>query len=160
MAARETRARASAQLLGVYDNSLTEKIADVLNILGTKRAMVVHGDGYDEIATTGPTTVSELKRGKVSTYILDAEEFGFERADEKSLSGGDATLNASIIKRVLKGEEGPKRDIVVLNAGAAVYLGEKAGSLKDGIRLCEKSIDSGEALLKLENLIELSGGKI
>ena len=153
-------AGASAQLLGVYDNSLTEKIADVLNILGTKRAMVVHGDGYDEIATTGPTTVSELKRGKVSTYILDAEEFGFERADEKSLSGGDATLNASIIKRVLKGEEGPKRDIVVLNAGAAVYLGEKAGSLKDGIRLCEKSIDSGEALLKLENLIELSGGKI
>jgi len=152
-------AGAKAQLLGVYDEALTEKIADVLRILGTERAMVVHGDGYDEIATTGETKVSELKFGDIFTYTLDAADFGFGRADEKMLLGGDASKNAEIIKEVLMGEEGPKRDIVVLNAGAAVYLSGSADSIKAGIKCAEKSIDSGKALLKLENLIALSGGR-
>ncbi|MBN2735089.1 MAG: anthranilate phosphoribosyltransferase [Methanomicrobiaceae archaeon] len=151
-------AGAGAQLLGVYDESLTEKIAEVLNILGTKRAMVVNGDGYDEITTTGITTVSELKNGAVKTYHLDASDYGFKRADSDSLCGGDLLCNAAIIKAILKGEDGPRRDIAVLNAAAAIYLGERADSLEKGIKCAEKAIDSGKALLKLEKLIELSGG--
>lgn len=151
-------AGADAQLLGVYNESLTEKIAEVLRLLGTKRAMVVHGDGYDEITTTGITTVSELKNNSVLTYSLDASDYGFKRTDPDFLCGGDLLCNAGIIKSVLEGEEGPKRDIVVLNAAAAVYLAEKADSLETGIKCAEKSIDSKKALLKMQNLIELSGG--
>ena len=151
-------AGADAQLLGVYDETLTEKIAEVLNILGTKQAMVVHGDGYDEITTTGITRVSEVKNGLVKSYSLDASSFGFPKADPASLSGGDARYNARIIRSVLEGEDGPKRDIVILNAAAAIYLGNKAHSVAEGIKYAEKSIDSGHALEKLENLILLSGG--
>ncbi len=151
-------AGADSQLLGVYDSSLTEKIAEVLNILGTKRAMVVHGDGYDEITTTGITQVSEVNNGQVRSYFLDASVFGFPKADPASLFGGDPHYNARIIRSVLAGEEGPRRDIVILNAAAAIYLGDKAGSIPDGIKSAEKSIDSGHALEKLENLILLSGG--
>jgi len=152
-------AGADAQLLGVYDASLTEKIAEVLNILGTKRAMVVHGDGYDEITTTGITQVSEVNNGLVRSYSLDASSFGFPKADYASLNGGDTRYNARIIRAILEGEEGPKRDIVILNAGAAIYLGEKAASVAEGIKYAERSIDSGHALEKLENLILLSGGR-
>lgn len=152
-------AGADAQLLGVYDASLTEKIAEVLNILGTKRAMVVHGDGYDEITTTGITHVSEVNDGQVRSYSLDASAFGFPKADAASLFGGDSQYNARIIRSVLAGEEGPRRDIVILNAAAAIYLGDKAGSIADGIKYAERSIDSGRALEKLENLILLSGGR-
>ena len=152
-------AGADAQLLGVYDESLTEKIADVLNILGTKRALVVHGDGYDEITTTGITRISEVKNGLVKSYSLDASSFGFPKAYAASLCGGDSRYNAQIIRSVLEGKEGPKRDIVILNAAAAIYLGDKAASIADGIKYAEKSIDSGHALEKLENLILLSGGE-
>ncbi|MBP2132426.1 anthranilate phosphoribosyltransferase [Methanomicrobium sp. W14] len=153
-------AGADAQLLGVYDETLTGKIAEVLNILGTKRAMVVNGDGYDEITTTGHTTVSELRNGEIKTYQLDPESFGFSPASPEQIKGADPAKNAEIIKSVLKGEDdGPKRDIVILNAGAAVYLGEKAGNIEAGIKLAEKSIDSGNALEKLDNLILLSGGR-
>jgi len=152
-------AEADAQLLGVYDASLTEKIAEVLNILGTKRAMVVHGDGYDEITTTGITQVSEVNNGHVRSYSLDASSFGFPKTDAASLNGGDSRYNARIIRSVLEGDEGPKRDIVILNAGAAIYLGEKAASVAEGIKSAERSIDSGHALEKLENLILLSGGR-
>ena len=152
-------AGADAQLLGVYDESLTEKIADVLNILGTKRALVVHGDGYDEITTTGITRISEVKNGLVKSYSLDASSFGFPKAYAASLCGGDSRYNAQIIRSVLEGKEGPKRDIVILNAAAAIYLGDKAASIADGIKYAEKSIDSGHALEKLENLILLSGGR-
>jgi anthranilate phosphoribosyltransferase len=152
-------AGADAQLLGVYDSALTEKIAEVLNILGTKRAMVVHGDGYDEITTTGITQVSEVNDGQVRSYSLDASAFGFPKADAASLFGGDPQYNAGIIRSVLEGEEGPRRDIVILNAAAAIYLGDKAGSIADGIKYAERSIDSGRALEKLENLILLSGGR-
>ncbi|ABN07563.1 anthranilate phosphoribosyltransferase [Methanocorpusculum labreanum Z] len=152
-------AGADAQLLGVYDSPLTEKIAEVLNILGTKRAMVVHGDGYDEITTTGITQVSEVNDGQVRSYSLDPSSFGFQKADAASLFGGDSQYNAHIIRSVLSGDEGPRRDIVILNAAAAIYLGERAGSIADGIKYAEKSIDSGLALEKLENLILLSGGK-
>ncbi|MDD3043360.1 MAG: anthranilate phosphoribosyltransferase [Methanosarcinaceae archaeon] len=152
-------AGADAQLLGVYDESLTEKIAEVLNILGTKRAMVVHGDGYDEITTTGITRISEVQNGQVRSYSLDASSLGFPRVDASCLSGGDSGYNAEIITAVLQGEEGPKRDIVILNAAAAIYLGEKASSIAEGIKYAERSIDSGHALEKLENLIFLSGGR-
>lgn len=151
-------AGADAQLLGIYDSSLTEKIAEVLNILGTKRAMVVHGDGYDEITTTGITQVSEVNDGQVRSYSLDPTSFGFPKADAASLFGGDSSHNARIIRSVLSGEDGPRRDIVILNAAAAIYLGDKAGSIADGIKSAERSIDSGRALDKLENLILLSGG--
>ncbi len=134
-------AGADAQLLGVYDASLTEKIAEVLNILSTKRAMVVHGDGYDEITTTGITLVSEVNEGQVRSYSLDASAFGFPKADAASLFGGDPQYNAQIIRSVLSGKEWPRRDIVILNAAAAIYLGDKAGSIADGIKYAERSID-------------------
>jgi len=152
-------AGADAQLLGVYDSSLTGKIAEVLNILGTKRALVVHGDGYDEITTTGITQVSEVNDGQIRSYSLDPSTFGFPKADAASLFGGDSQYNARIIRSVLAGEDGPRRDIVILNAAAAIYLGEKAESIADGIKYAERSIDSGHALEKLENLIFLSGGR-
>ncbi|WOF16435.1 anthranilate phosphoribosyltransferase [Methanoplanus sp. FWC-SCC4] len=152
-------AGADAQLMGVYDESLTLKTAEVLRLLGTKSAMVVNGDGYDEITTTGITKVSELREGKITSYEINPSSFGFERASESDLKGGDPKKNAEILFDILNGVEGPKRDIVLLNAGAAIYTGFGADSLEMGIRMAEKSIDSGKAGMKLENLIRLSGGR-
>lgn len=150
-------AGAEAQLIGVYNPELTETVAGALKILGTRRAMVVHGDGLDEITTAGRTRVSELTDGKVEHYELSCRDFGISEADPAALRGGDAGENAEIFLHVLGGGEGPARDIVLMNAGAAICLGGRAGSLDEGIRRAEDSIDSGKARRKLESLIEITG---
>jgi anthranilate phosphoribosyltransferase len=150
-------ARASVQVLGVYEEELTEKIAHVLLNLGMKRAMVVHGmDGLDELTITRESRVSEIKDGGVQTYFLDPRDYGFKLADADDIKGGTATQNADITRAVLKGEQGPKRDIVVLNSGSAIYVAGKAANLEEGIEQAEKSIDSGAAMKKLDELIAFS----
>ena len=150
-------ANANVQLLGVYDEALTEKIALVLKNLGAERALVVHGiGGLDEISTFGETKISELKEHEVKTYSIKPEDFGVKRARIKDLSGGNAGYNAKLALDILKGKKGAGRDIVLLNAGAGIYVGGKANSISDGIKLAEKSIDSGAAYEKLKALVEAS----
>lgn len=151
-------ANANAQLLGVFDGRLTETLAFVLRDLGVDRALVVHGtDGLDEISTIGPTKMSELKDSRVSTYELTPEEVGIERTGVKDLQGGDAAYNAELAAGILKSKiRGAKRDIVALNAGAGIYVGGMAETLKEGIKIAEGSIDSGRAYEKLNALIEYS----
>ena len=147
-------ARATAQVIGVYDRALTEVMATVLNHLGCHRAFVVHGmDGLDEISNTAETKISEVKAGRVQTYAVKPEDFGVPRATLADLRGGDAEENARIIRQILEGVQGPKRDIVLLNAGAAIVAGGGARSIQEGILLAEKSIDSGAAQEKLEKLV-------
>jgi anthranilate phosphoribosyltransferase len=146
-------AGAQAQVLGVYAPELTETHANVLNNLGCKHAFVVHGDdGLDDITTTTTTRVSELQNGTVKTYTLDPTTLGIPRTEPEALLGGAPEENAEIIVNMLKGEKGPKRDIVVLNAGAAITASGKVDSLDAGIGLASESIDSGAALAKLEEL--------
>ena len=150
-------AGAQAQVLGVYAPELTETHANVLNNLGCKHAFVVHGDdGLDDITTTTTTRVSELRNGTVKTYTLDPTTLGIPRAEPEALLGGAPEENAEIIVNLLKGEKGPKRDIVVLNAGAAIVASGKVDSLEVGIELASESIDSGEALAKLRALKSMS----
>jgi anthranilate phosphoribosyltransferase len=145
---------AKGQILGVYDKGLTHTIAEVLYKLGCERAMVVHGeDGLDELSTTGKTFVSELKDGMVENYMVAPEEFGIPKAGLKDISGGDAVYNAQIILNILKGNKGPKRDIVLLNSAAALYIGKIAKDMKEGIKLASGLIDSGAAFDKLEQLL-------
>jgi len=152
-------AHASAQVIGVYDGALTETMAQVLKELGTVRAFVVHGeDGLDELSTTGESRVAELKDGWMRSYTIRPEEFGLARASLADLRGGSAADNAEIIRRILAGEQGPKRDIVLLNAGAAIAAGGKAESLADGVRLAAESIDSGAARDRLERLVAFCQG--
>lgn len=151
-------AGATAQLVGVYDPGLTEKIAHVLSCLGLERAMVVHGSGLDEISTTGPTLVSELVAGTVRTYSLRCQDVGIRPANLEDLRGGDAGTNARILRDIFSGTRGPARDIVLMNAGAAVYLGGKAGTIGEGIAKSEESIDSGRASSILDTLIKETGG--
>jgi len=152
-------AGATAQLMGVYHPSLTEKMSHVLNLLGTERAMVVHGEGLDEITTHGMTRVSELASGATKTYTIHSEDFGIKQASLHDLRGGDADLNARILMEVLSGTKGAARDIVLLNAGAAIYLGGKARGIADGVILAEESIDSGRALRALEGLVNETGAR-
>ena len=150
-------AGAQVQVLGVYAPELTETHANVLNNLGCKHAFVVHGDdGLDEITTTTTTRVSELRNGTVKTYTLDPTTLGIPRAEPEALLGGAPEENAEIVVNLLKGEKGPKRDIVVLNAGAAITASGKADSLDAGIELASESIDSGAARAKLEALKSMS----
>ena len=151
-------AGAGAHLLGVYDPGLTLPVARVLGDLGAERAMVVHGAGLDEIATAGPTTVAELRDGEVTTYTLDCTEFGIPRSPVAAIRGGGPEENAATLLSVLAGEEGPARDIVLLNAGAAIYLGGKARDIAQGVARAEASIDSGAALDRLRRLIGATGG--
>lgn len=149
--------RAKEMLVGVYDPEITEKIAVVMSRLGVERAFVVSGKNHmDEFTTTADTVVSEIKDGKVTTYEVTPEEFGFTRVSLEELQGGDGAANAEITKQILQGEKGPKRDIVLLNAGAAIYIAGKADSIAAGIKMAEESIDSGKAAKVLENLIALS----
>ena len=151
-------AGAGAHLLGVYDPRLTLPVARVLGDLGAERAMVVHGAGLDEIATAGPTTVAELRDGEVTTYTLDCTEFGIPRSSVAAIRGGGPEENAATLLAILSGEEGAARDIVLLNAGAAIYLGGKARDIAAGIARAETSIDSGAALDRLRRLVGATGG--
>jgi anthranilate phosphoribosyltransferase len=150
-------AGANAQLIGVYAPHLTEVLARVLASLGTRRALVVHGsDGMDEITITGSSKVTELREGKISTYNVTPEECGLARAALKDILGGTAEENAQIIRRVLDGDGGPRRDIVTLNAGAAFVASSKAGNMLEGVRMARESIDSGAAAKKLDRLIRFT----
>ena len=150
-------AGAKQQVVGVYSAALTETLAGVLGTLGAERAFVVHGsDGLDEMTLTGPTRVSELKNGSVSTYDVSPGDFGLAQAPADALKGGDADYNAEITRSILNGEEGPRRDIVLLNAAAAIVAGGKAGDLNEGVQVAAEVIDSGKALEKLEGLVAAS----
>ncbi len=150
-------AGAKAQVLGVYSPELTETHAHVLKNLGSKHAFIVHGaDGLDEITTTTKTRISELKNGEVNTYTLDPTTFGITKANQESLLGGTPEENAEMTVNVLKGQLGPKRDIVLLNAGAAIATGGKAENIEGGIKLAANSIDSGNAFATLEGLRTVS----
>jgi anthranilate phosphoribosyltransferase len=150
-------AGANAQVIGVAAASLTESLARVLAELGTYRAFVVHGaDGLDEISNTGESRVSEVREGSVRTYAVRPEDFGMPRASIKDLQGGDREQNAEIIRAVLDGKGGPRRDIVLMNAAAALVAGGRARDLKEGAVVAAQSIDSRSARGKLDSLIALS----
>lgn len=145
------------QLLGVYDEYLIEPLAKVLMELGVKRGMVVYGmDKLDEISLSAPTKVCEIKDGSLHTYEITPEDFGLSRCKKEDLAGGDPKENAAITLSILKGEKGAKRDAVLLNAGAALYIGEKAKSMQEGINLAARLIDSKKALKVLEDFIKVS----
>ena len=147
----------SMQLLGVYDEYLVEPLAQVLVDLGVKRGMVVYGqDKLDEISLSAPTRICEIRDGWFKSSVITPEEFGFTRCSKDELRGGTPQENAGITLEILNGTKGPKRDAVLMNAGAALYICGKAGSMKDGIALASKLIDSGKALETLRKLIEVS----
>ncbi len=146
-------AHASAQVVGVYSADLVEKLAEALSMLGLRRVLVVHGsDGLDEITITGPTRIAEVREGSVRSYEVTPEEFGMKRAALEEILGGDAAANAAIIRQVLGGEKSPRRDVVLLNAAAALVAAGKADHLAGALPMAEKSIDSGAAQAKLEAL--------
>ncbi len=150
-------AGAKAQVLGVADGSLVEKLALVLQSLDCQRAMVVHGDdGLDEITVTGETQVCELKGGSIKSYTINPEDFGLPRADLGSLRGGTADENATLLRNILAGAPSHQRDVVLMNAAVALVVGDKAQSLQQGIDLAREALDSARALTKLEQLIEFS----
>ncbi len=150
-------AGASMEVLGVYERELLEPLADVLNNLGVKSAMVVYGlDGMDEISASDKTAVCELKDGKTMTYELSPEYFDMEIASKEDLVGGDARENAKITLSILNGEKGPKRNAVLLNSAAGFYVAGRVDSLKEGVKLAEEVIDSGKALKQLEKFIEVT----
>jgi anthranilate phosphoribosyltransferase len=150
-------ARATCQVVGVYSDDLVEKLAEALSMLGLRRALVVHGsDGLDEITITGPTRVGEVRNGSVHTYEVTPEECGLRRAALDDLAGGDAALNASLIRDVLAGNRSARRDVVLLNAGAALVAAGRADHLRDAVPLAAQAIDSGAALEKLQALIAFS----
>lgn len=152
-------ADATCQLLGVYSADLTEVLARVLEALGSTRAFVVHGsDGLDEITMTGPTRVSELKGGRVATYDIRPEDFRLRTCPASDLKGGDPQVNAAIITEILGGANGPRRDVVLLNAAHAIVAGGKARDVREGIALASESIDSGRAKEKLDLLRRITAG--
>jgi anthranilate phosphoribosyltransferase len=151
-------ANAQAQLLGVYHPDLTGTLAEVLKILGLSRAMVVHGSGLDEITTTGETLIAELNKGTIRSYTIRCESFGIVPAQPADLEGGDAQKNARIIRDILQGERGAARDIVLMNAGAALYVGGLVQDLHEGICLAMGSIDSGNAYARLNALVDATRG--
>ena len=145
------------QLLGVYDAYLVEPLAQVLINLGVKRGMVVYGtDKLDEISLSAPTKICEIKDGWVKSYTIKPEDFGFERCTKDDLKGGTPDDNARITRDILSGKKGHQRNAVLLNAGAALYIGGKSDSMKEGVSLAAELIDSGKALQTLEKLIEVS----
>ena len=150
-------AGANTQVVGVYAANLTELLARVLGELGCTRALVVHGgDGLDELTITGESKITEWKNGESSTYFIVPEDFGLKRASLTDIRGGDASQNSGIILEVLKGTRGAKRDIVLLNAAAAFVASSKANDLGEGVQIAARSIDNGNALRKLEQLIEFT----
>jgi anthranilate phosphoribosyltransferase len=151
-------AGAKAQVMGVYDPRLCQKMAHVLRALGSERAMVVHGCGMDEITTTGETTISELKDGgAVERYTLRPEDMGYPRALPRDVAGGMPEENARKLVSVLKGERSPIRDIIAINTAAALYVGGKAADLTEGAAKAEEVLDSGRSLKLLERMAERDG---
>ncbi|MNW25672.1 Anthranilate phosphoribosyltransferase [compost metagenome] len=152
-------AGADRQLLGIYDRSKTDVVAAVLQRLGSKRALVVCSyEGLDEISISAPTTVSELRNGDILTYDIDPEQLGLSTYPLEQVLGGDAATNALIIHRVLNGEQGPYRDVVLANAGACIYVAGLADSLQEGVATAARVIDTGKAKEKLQQLIMATGG--
>ena len=150
-------ADAKAQVLGVADGSLVEKLASVLQGLGCHHALVVHGeDGLDEITITGKTQVCELKDGHIKSYSISPEDFGLPRASLDSLKGGTVDKNAALLRSILAGAPGPQRDVVLMNAAAVLLAGDRVETLQPGAALASEAIDGGNALAKLEQLVELS----
>jgi anthranilate phosphoribosyltransferase len=150
-------ARPTRQIVGVPRPELTELLARSLSLLGSERAWVVHGaDGLDELSTTGYTKVSECKGTSVQTFYVHPADFGLAKATPESLKGGDAATNAAIVRAVLSGEPGRARDVVLLNAGAALLVAGEADTVKDGIARAAAAIDNGAARKVLETLIEVS----
>ncbi len=150
-------AGATVQVLGVFDPALTETLALVLRALGTRTAYVVHGaDGLDELSTTGPNRVSELRNGAVRTFTLDPCDVGLPRSRLADLQGGDAVTNAALTLSVLKGERGPRRDIVLLNAGAALAAAGLAPDLRGGLSLAAQAVDTGRAMEVLAHLVDFT----
>lgn len=150
-------AGASAQVVGVYSADLVEKLAEVLSMLGVRRALVVHGDdGLDEISISAPTRIAEARNGSVRCYEVTPEEFGVERAPLAMIMGGDAGENAQMIREVLGGKKSPRRDVVLLNSAAALVAAGRADRLGDAIPLAVQSIDSGAAARKLDSLVQFT----
>jgi anthranilate phosphoribosyltransferase len=150
-------AMATHQLIGLYSGDLVGMIAHVLKNLGSVCAMVVHGmEGLDEISLCGPTKVAELRGGQVKEYIVEPEQFCLKRCRMEELHGGNAEQSAAIVRGVLRGDKGPARDVVLLNGGAALYVGGSAATIQDGMRLAAESIDSGKASEKLARLVEMT----
>jgi len=153
-------AGANMELLGVYEPELIEPMAKVLCNLGVKRGMVVYGhDGLDEISSSAPTTVCELRDGFIKTYDITPEQFGFERCKKEDLLGGTPPENAQITKNILAGEKGPRRNAVLLNSAAAIHIAKPEVSMKDAITIAAEAIDSGKAKKQLERFVELSQNK-
>jgi anthranilate phosphoribosyltransferase len=151
-------ANATSQVVGIYDAGLTKTVAEVLKKLGLSRAFVVSGlDRLDEITITGKTKVAELEDSKIRTYYITPEKFGLKKAKIEDIKGGDAKENAKILLSVLNGEKGPRRDIVLMNASAALVAGNRAKDMTHGIKIAADSIDSGAALDKLNQLISIMG---
>src|SRR5262245_16997708 len=154
-------AGAARQIVGVPRSELTEPIARSLMLVGSARAWVVHGaDGIDEISTTGYTKVSECRDGAVNTFYIHPSDFGVSKATPEALKGGDAAQNASIIRDVLEGRPGAQRDVVALNAGAALFIAGKAGSVGDGLRRASSAIDSGAARATLAAMVKTSNAEV
>jgi anthranilate phosphoribosyltransferase len=150
-------ANATHQVMGVYNRDLVEPMAHVLKNLGLKKAMVVHGsDGLDEITTTSKTFIAEFDGNEIVSYDISPQELGMETARPEDLKGGDLNTNVAIALGILSGEQGPKRDIVVLNAGYALFVAEAARSINEGIQMAAASIDRGKAMGKLESLREFT----
>ncbi len=150
-------AQASAQVVGVYSGELVEKLAEALSELGLRRALVVHGrDGLDEITISGPTKIAELRNGQVHVYEIAPEDFGLQRATLEQIAGGDAAENAAIIRAILAGERSPRRDVVLLNAAAALVAAGQADRIADAVPLAAYAIDSGYARQRLELLVEFT----
>lgn len=150
-------ANVKGQVFGIYDKNLLEPIAKALYNLGCERAMVVHGeDGLDEITTTGITYVSELRDGRFKNYTIDPRNYGIILSNSNDIAGGTSLQNAKIIIDILKGKKGPKRDIVVLNSAAALYIGRKVENIKDGIDMANSLIDSNKAYYKFNEILDYS----
>lgn len=150
-------AGANMQVMGVYEEALVEPLARVLTNLGVKSAMVVYGqDVLDEISLSAPTTVCEVRNGRYDSYVLEPEQFGFERCKKSDLTGGTPEENAAITRNILEGQKGPKRNAVVMNAGAGLYVAGKTASVEEGVRMAEQLIDSGAVMARLEEFIKLS----
>ena len=150
-------AKTTMQVMGVYEDEMVTSMAEVLMNLGVNKGMVVYGqDKLDEISMSAPTSICEIREGKLLSYVIAPEQFGFTRCQKEDLRGGTPEENAEITKDILSGKKGPKRDAVVMNAGAAFYIAGKAASIEEGVRLAEEIIDNGLAKKQLEQFIYLS----